>query len=139
MDDLDRQLIGLLRKDARTSIADLASVLRVSRGTVANRMAKLERDGVIVGYTAVVSTGSDPGAIRAWTCIRVEGNATGAVLERLLAEPGVTSVYDTNGRWDLLAQVETDSTTELSALLNRLRQVPGIAESETNIHLATLG
>ena len=137
MDDLDKSLIGLLRKDARTSVADLAAALHVSRGTVTNRMTRLERDGVILGYSAVVNDDAAP--IRAWTSIRVEGNATSAVVAALLREPGVTAVFDTNGKWDLLAQLETASTTELSELLNRLRQLPSIAESETSIHLATLG
>lgn len=137
VDELDRALIGLLRKDARTSVADLAATLHVSRGTVTNRMARLERDGAILGYTAIVADAAAP--IRAWMSIRVEGNATGAVLAALLREPGVTAVYDTNGKWDLLAQVETRSTTELSELLNRVRQLPSIVDSETSIHLATLG
>ena len=137
MDDLDRQLIGLLRKDARISVADLANALHVSRGTITNRMARLERDGVIMGYTAIVADNAAP--IRAWMSIRVEGASTGKVVEHLLREPGVTAVFDTNGKWDLLAQVEAESTTALSELLNRVRQFGGITDSETNIHLATLG
>jgi DNA-binding Lrp family transcriptional regulator len=137
MDDLDRQLIGRLRKDGRASVADLSSALHVSRGTITNRMARLEREGVILGYTAVVADSAAP--IRAWMSIRIEGTATGTVVERLLREPGVTSVFDTNGRWDLLAQLDADSTTALSELLGRVRQISGITDSETNIHLATLG
>jgi DNA-binding Lrp family transcriptional regulator len=137
MDELDRSLVGLLRKDARASVADLATALHVSRGTVTNRMARLERDAVILGYTAIVADDAAP--IRAWTSIRVEGNATNSVLAALLREPGVTAVYDTNGKWDLLAQLETKSTAELSELLNRIRQLPSITDSETSIHLATLG
>ena len=51
MDALDQQLISLLRTDARMSIATLAHKLKVSRGTITNRITKLEDDGIIVGYT----------------------------------------------------------------------------------------
>lgn len=138
MDDLDRQLIGLLRRNARTSVADLAKQLQVSRGTVNNRLRKLEESGVIQGYTVTLGSQAAGGGIRAWMCVRVEGNATQQVSRRLLEEPGVTAVYDTNGRWDLLAEIEAASTSELSELLGRIRQFKGIGGTETNIHLATL-
>jgi DNA-binding Lrp family transcriptional regulator len=51
MDNIDRELIALLRDNARLAVATLAAKLRVARGTVQNRLSKLERDGVIVGYT----------------------------------------------------------------------------------------
>ena len=73
MDDLDRQLIGRLRKDGRASVADLATSLQVSRGTITNRMARLERDGVIMGYTAVIADSA--ATIRAWMSIRKIGRA----------------------------------------------------------------
>src|SRR5262245_14040572 len=51
MDDVDQQLLSLLREDARASVASLAKTLRVARGTVQNRIAKLQANGTIVGYT----------------------------------------------------------------------------------------
>ena len=76
MDDTDRRLIGLLRQDARASVASLAKVLRVARGTVQNRMARLERDGTIVGYTVRLRPQVEETGIRAFTTIAVEGNRT---------------------------------------------------------------
>ena len=66
MDDVDRQLIALLRQDARTTVATLATKLGVSRGTVTNRVKKLEDDGVITGYTVRLRPDSEPQRIRAW-------------------------------------------------------------------------
>ena len=103
MDDTDRQLIALLRKDARTSIATLAAKLGVSRGTVSNRLRKLEDEHVIVGYSLRLRPDAEPNQIRAWMGVRVEGNQTRAVIAGLLGEPGVAMLHDTNGRWDLLA------------------------------------
>ena len=74
MDATDQQLLSLLRKDARASIATLAQKLGVSRGTVTNRIARLEDAGVIVGYTVRLRPDAEPNEIRAWMSIAVEGN-----------------------------------------------------------------
>ncbi|MDP2019327.1 MAG: Lrp/AsnC family transcriptional regulator, partial [Hydrogenophaga sp.] len=106
MDQLDQQLIALLRQDARLSVADLAHKLQVSRGTVTNRLRKLEDTQVIVGYTVRLRPESQPQRIRAWMSVQVEGNQTRLVIASLLGEPGVAALHDTNGRWDLLAELE---------------------------------
>ncbi|HWH81513.1 MAG TPA: Lrp/AsnC family transcriptional regulator [Burkholderiaceae bacterium] len=137
MDDTDRQLISLLRKDARTSLATLAAKLGVSRGTVSNRLRKLEDSQVIVGYTVRLRPDAEPARIRAWTHVLVEGNQTRAVIASLLGEPGVHALHDTNGRWDLLAELHAESMTRLSELLERVRLIKGIANTETSILLAT--
>ena len=137
MDDTDRTLIALLRKDARTTIATLAVKLKVSRGTVSNRLRKLEDEQVIVGYSLRLRPDAEPDQIRAWMGVRVEGNQTRAVIASLLGEPGVEALHDTNGRWDLLAEIRAQSMPELSQVLERVRLVKGIATTETNILLAT--
>jgi DNA-binding Lrp family transcriptional regulator len=137
MDDIDRQLIALLRKNARTPIATLAAKLGVSRGTVGNRLRKLEDSQVIVGYSLRLRPDAQPSAIRAWMGVRVDGNQTRAVVASLLGEPGVESLHDTNGRWDLLAELRAESMAELSQVLERVRLTKGIANTETSILLAT--
>lgn len=137
MDKLDQQLISLLRSNARESVATLAHRLKVSRGTVTNRIAKLEKDGIIVGYTVQLRPDSQPNEIRAWMSIVVAGNETRAVVASLLGEPGVAALHDTNGRWDLLAELRAESLTALSAVLERIRLIRSIEHTETSIHLAT--
>ncbi len=137
MDDTDRDLIALLRKDARTNVATLAAKLGVSRGTVTNRMRRLEDEHVIVGYSVRLRPDAEPDRIRAWMGVLVDGNQTGAVKASLLGEPGVAALHDTNGRWDLLAELQAGSNAELSALLERVRLIKGIANTETSILLAT--
>lgn len=134
MDDLDHRLIAALRANARLPIADLAATLRVSRGTISNRLARLEREGVIVGYTLRLRPESVPDEIRAWTSIAVEGNQQG-VVRALLGEPGVAGLHDTNGRWDLLAELRVGNLGELSVVLERIRKIKGISATETSIHL----
>ena len=137
MDATDQQLLSLLRKDARTSVATLANKLGVSRGTVSNRITKLEDAGIIVGYTVRLKPDSQPAEIRAWMSIAVEGNETRAVISSLLGEPGVATLHDTNGRWDLLAELRASNLAELSQVLERIRLVRGISNTETSIHLQT--
>ena len=137
MDDTDNALIALLRQDARTNVATLASKLGVSRGTVTNRLRKLEDEHVIVGYGVRLRPDAEPNQIRAWMGVRVEGNQTRAVVSSLLGEPGVAALHDTNGRWDLLAELRADSNAALSGVLERVRLIKGIANTETSILLAT--
>lgn len=135
MDATDQQLLSLLRKNARTSVATLAHKLGVSRGTVTNRVTKLEDAGIIVGYTVRLRPDAQPTEIGAWMSVAVEGNETRAVIASLLGEPGVASLHDTNGRWDLLAELRAANLAELSQVLERIRLVRGISNTETSIHL----
>ena len=137
MDDTDRQMISLLRKDARTNVATLAAKLGVSRGTVTNRLRKLEDDHVIVGYTVKLRPDAEPDQLRAWMSVLVEGNQTRAVIASLLGEPAVVSLHDTNGRWDLLAELSAQTMSELSQVLERIRLTKGIANTETSVLLAS--
>lgn len=135
MDALDQQLLALLRTDARASVATLAAKLKVSRGTVTNRIARLEDGGVITGYTVRLRPDAVPDEITAWMSITVEGNRTREVVAMLLGEPGITGLFDTNGRWDLLAEIRSASLQELADVLERVRLIKGIASTETSIHL----
>ncbi len=137
MDNTDQQLLSLLRKDARTSVATLAQKLGVSRGTVTNRVTKLEDAGIIVGYTVMLRPDAQPGEISAWMSIAVEGNETRSVIASLLGEPGVATLHDTNGRWDLLAELRAPNLAGLSKVLERIRLIRGISSTETSIHLET--
>ena len=137
MDDTDQKLIALLRQNARESVATLAARLKVSRGTVTNRITKLEDQGLIVGYTVRLRPDVQSNDIRAWMSIAVEGNTTRAVIATLLGEPGVATLHDTNGRWDLLAELRAANLADLSSVLERIRLVKGIRNTETSIHLET--
>jgi DNA-binding Lrp family transcriptional regulator len=80
LDDIDRQLIALLRDNARMSVVTLAKQLRVARATVQNRLTRLEESGVIVGYTVRLKPAAEAHRIRALMSIAVEGNRAADVL-----------------------------------------------------------
>jgi DNA-binding Lrp family transcriptional regulator len=137
MDDIDHKLIALLRHDGRASVASLAKELRVARGTVQNRMARLERDGVIVGYTVRLKPQMEETGIRAFTTIAVEGNLTGEVIRTLRGDPAISVLHSTNGRWDIVAELHTASLEEFDRVLARIRQVEGVANTESSLLLST--
>ena len=138
MDDTDRELIGLLRDDARIPVATLAAKLRIARATVQNRLTKLEREGVILGYTVRLKAGSEAPRIRALMSIAVEGNRSAEVLTRLRGNPNVCTLHSTNGRWDIVAELRADSLELFDGVLRVIRQIDGIANTETSILLSTL-
>lgn len=137
LDDTDRQLLALLRDDARTSVTTLAKKLRVARATVQNRIARLEESGVIVGYTVRLKPEAEAHRIRAWMNIAVEGNKAPAVIQALRGEPNVHTLHTTNGRWDIIAELRADNLELFDSVLGRIRLIPGIASTETSILLST--
>jgi DNA-binding Lrp family transcriptional regulator len=97
MDSTDRQLLSLLRDNARVSVAALAKTLRVARGTVQNRLARMEKDGTIVGYTVKLKPQDEDQRIRALMTVAVEGNRTDEVLRALRGDPAVCALHTTSG------------------------------------------
>lgn len=137
MDDLDHHLISLLRADARASIASLAKQLGVARGTVQNRMEKLEADGTIVGYTVRLKPDVQEQHIRALMTIAADGNQVDAVIRTLRGDPAVASLHSTNGRWDLVAELRADSLASFDRVLARVSRTPGVTSTETSLLLST--
>lgn len=137
LDDTDRELIGLLRDNARLSTVELARRLRLARATVQNRMARLEREGVIVGYTLRLKPAAEANRIRALMSVAVEGNRAADVLRELRGHPNVAALHSTNGRWDLVAELRADTLEAFDRVLSGIRLIDGIATSETSILLST--
>lgn len=137
MDDLDRQLVGLLRANARLPAATIARTLRVARGTVQNRIARLEQEGVIAGYTVRLAAPDGDRRITALMLIAVEGNNVEKVLRSLRGDASVSALHTTNGRWDIIAELRADTLEEFDRVLSRIRRIEGVANSETNLLLST--
>lgn len=137
LDDVDRELIGLLRDNARMPVSALAKKLKVARGTVQNRLARLEREGVIVGYSVRLKPQAEGQRIRALTTVAVEGNQASEVLRSLRGHPNVFALHTTNGRWDLVAELRADTLEDFDRVLSSIRLIAGIAQTETSLLLST--
>lgn len=136
MDDLDRKLIALLRADSRKPAAALAQALGVSRGTVQNRIDRLIAGGFIQGFTIRTRAEDDEARVRAVMCIEIDGERSNKVLRQLRGFPEVVQVHTTNGRWDLIADLDVATLAEFSRTLDGIRKIEGIAATETSILLA---
>lgn len=138
MDELDRKLLALLRADSRTPAAALATRLKVSRGTVQNRIARMQAQGVIQAFTVRTRPEMEAQRVRAVMSIAIEGERSAAVIRRLKGFPAVDRVYTTNGRWDLIAELDVANLAAFSRALDEIRTVEGISMTETSILLASV-
>jgi len=137
MDELDQKLITLLRHNARRSISDLALDAGVSRATARARLERLEKDGHILGYTVILRADTVDQAVRGIMMIEIEGHVTDRVVKALGGFSEIAEIHTTKGRWDLIAEINADTLSDLDSVLRRVRLVPGITNSETNLLLAT--
>jgi DNA-binding Lrp family transcriptional regulator len=135
LDELDRRLLALLRHNARESVVVLARKLKVSRGTVQNRIARMLAEQRILGFT-VRTAGVGEDRVRAVMSIAIEGEQTGKVVKALKGFAEVESLFTTNGRWDLVATLNTANLAEFSRALDAIRLIAGIDATETSLLLA---
>ena len=137
MDDVDRQLLTLLRHNGRRSISDLAGELGLSRATVRARIERMEAQGDIIGYTVILKADAIAMPVRGIVMIEVEGRAADRVIDVLGGFPEVSAVHTTNGRWDIVVEFATLNLSDLDAVLRRIRLIQGVTASETHLLLAT--
>lgn len=137
MDDLDQKLLSLLRHDARASLSQLAGLLNVTRTTVKARIERLKGSGEIVGFTVVLKDDARRDPVSGLMMLGIEGRGTDRVVRQLNGIPSVRAVHTTNGRWDLIAEIGTDTLERFDAVLADIRKLEGIATSETSLLLST--
>ena len=139
MDNLDRDLLALLRRDARAPLSDLAGRLGVSRATVRARIEKMVASGEITGFTVQTRADIAKSPVRGLTMLAIEGPGTERIKRALAGRPEVQAVHATNGKWDIIVEIGTGTLEELDGLLSDIRRLDGVASSETNLLLSTLG
>ncbi len=135
MDEMDKRLIGVLRHDARASLSQLASRLGWSRATVRTRLAKLQESGEILGFSVVLRGAQLRDPVRGLMMIAIEGRGTDRILRQLNAMPEIRQIYSTNGRWDVIVEIGTDTLEQFDDVLGRVRRLDGVAASETSLLL----
>jgi DNA-binding Lrp family transcriptional regulator len=135
MKDTDAQLVALLRANAREPTASLARKLGLARSTVQERIARLERDGVVKGYTIRLA---DEGAshLRAVVMISTDPKQADRVAVELKKMPEVRSLAALSGSYDLIAMIETETPARIDALLDRIGRAPGVARTVSSIILS---
>ena len=137
MDRLDGKIISLLRHDARTALSDMASALGVSRATVRARIERLQASGEIVGFSVVTKSDLASSPVRGLMMIGIEGRGADRIIRQLRGISEITAIHTTNGRWDLIVEIGTETLEGLDQVLATIRRLDGVQVSETNLLLAT--
>jgi DNA-binding Lrp family transcriptional regulator len=137
LDATDHMLLNLLRENARTSTAELARGLGLSRTTVQSRIERLERTGVVAGYTVKLADEVERGLVRTFVLITLAPKQTQVIQSALRRIPEVRTLHSVSGPFDLLAIVAASSIGELDAVIDRIGELEGVERTTSAIVLST--
>ncbi|MFC5576413.1 Lrp/AsnC family transcriptional regulator [Lysobacter niabensis] len=132
----DQQLLTVLRENARASTAEIARRLKLSRTTVQSRIERLERQGVIGGYTVKVHDDAERGHIRAHIMITVLPKQMASVVAALRAMPEVRALHSVSGPFDLVAMGVVPTVGEMDELTDRIGAIDGVERTTSSIILS---
>jgi DNA-binding Lrp family transcriptional regulator len=133
----DEELIALLKVDAREPVASLARKLGLSRTTVQDRLKRLEAAGVIAGYSLKLSREIESGGMRALMTLSVEPRRQVEVARLLSRFSQIETLHSVSGKFDLVAQVRTNTSEDMDRLTDEIGVIPGILRTETAVILST--
>ncbi|AZB91302.1 MULTISPECIES: Lrp/AsnC family transcriptional regulator [Acinetobacter calcoaceticus/baumannii complex] len=133
----DLKILNLLRENARMSITDISNLLHVSRATVQKRIEHMENSGLITGYTVKIKPNFESNYIRAWMNIMIEGTKMQNIIKELRLQPAIKCLHTTNGKWDLLVELQAKDLQEFDQALGQIRTIQGVYNTETSILLST--
>lgn len=137
LDQLDRDLIEMLRVNARLPVVKLAQALKVSRTTVQARLKQLENSGVISGYTISVTAPSSAPKIMAIVLVSIQSRAEVDVVKALSKRHEIVQIYSISGKYDLCALLSTDTTEELDRTIDLIRDIRGVLDTFSTVILST--
>jgi DNA-binding Lrp family transcriptional regulator len=137
LDPTDRQLIALLRDDARAPTAALARKLGLSRTTVQSRIDRLERSGVITGYSAKLAESRERGAVHAYILITVKPKQSTRVEAEIRKLGDVHLLQSVSGAFDMIAMAAAASIAAMDALIDAIGALDGVERTTSSIVLAT--
>ena len=137
MNDLDAGILALLKRNARMSVTQMSHELGVSRVTIDAHIKKMEASGVITGYTVTLGIEEFRHNVSGWILLNVDANLEESAIDRLIDMPEISRLFTTNGRWDLTAEIQTSTLEAFDSAISRLRQIPGIKETDTSLLLSS--
>lgn len=136
LDEADRRLLALLREDARLPTAALARRLGVARTTVVERIKRLERNGIVAGYTVRLASKVQGRMLRVHVLLSVDPKKGEAVVAALRDIPQVRGVWAISGAFDSPVFVEGDSTEEIDRVLDAIGNLPGVGKTQSSLVLS---
>ena len=119
------------------SVSELAAAAEVTRATARARLERMMADGRIRGFTVLTDRDFETNPVRGLMMLAIDGAGGERVIRELLRLPEVSEVHSTNGKWDLIVELGTQSLPALDSVLSDIRKIAGIRASETNLLLNT--
>jgi DNA-binding Lrp family transcriptional regulator len=139
LDATDRKIVALLRENARRSFTDIGRHVHLSAPAVKRRVDRLEGEGVIRGYTAVIDAPAFGWHAEAFVDLYCEGGMPGQAIKRAVErETGVVSAHTVAGEASAMLHVMAEDTKDLESALERIRDTDGITRTVTEVVLSTL-
>ncbi|MEF8820995.1 MAG: Lrp/AsnC family transcriptional regulator [Halovenus sp.] len=132
MDDLDREILDILRRDARTPYTEIADQVGTSEGTIRNRVEGMIDSGVIERFTISTRTGNVKGMIEISVDVDVH---TGDLTEEMAEWERVDFVWQVSGEDDIIMVVDAADTTDLNQLISRARELDEVVNTKTRLIL----
>ena len=136
MRDTDSRLVALLKANAREPVASLARKLGLARSTVQERIARLEREGVIKGYSVLLSEESEARRLRAVVMIAADSKQADRIGAELKRMPELRALSAVSGAYDMMAIVEAETPARMDAVLDRIGKAAGVARTVSSIILS---
>ncbi len=137
LDEIDEQILTLLAEDARRTVTDIASRVSLSPAPVARRIERMERAGIIAGYTVVLDHSKVGPSLDAFTELRIVGSIDAEeVVEIASAIPEVEEIFTIAGDPDVLLRLRVDDVAHLQQVVNALRRSGKVTGTKTLMVLA---
>ncbi|MDO9361570.1 MAG: Lrp/AsnC family transcriptional regulator [Sphingopyxis sp.] len=137
LDEVDERLLTLLRDDARQTIAQLAKELGISRGQIYSRLARLEEENVVAGYTVRLGNAFAASRVRAHMMIKTLPRFHREVEQALAAFALVQAIHAISGEYDIIAMLEAEDGAQLNELIDEIGLLDGVERTTTSVILAT--
>jgi DNA-binding Lrp family transcriptional regulator len=138
LDDIDHNILALLRENARRTLADIGDHVSLSVAAVKRRIERLERDGVIKGYTTRVDmSGVDEGIEVIMEVYCADRTSPGDIRPSFEHVEEVVSGFTVSGEPDVLLRLRVDSVSHLEDVVERLRRDPNVVRTRTMLVLST--
>jgi DNA-binding Lrp family transcriptional regulator len=132
MDDLDRQILAILRRDSRTPYTEIAEEIGTSEGTVRNRVERLIDEGIIERFTIATRTGNVKAMVEIGVAVDVD---TGDISDRMADWKEVDFVWQVSGEEDIVVVADTTDTGTLNDMITRARELDEVVSTKTRLIL----
>jgi len=138
LDEIDKKIIKVLEDDARTSLRKISELVGVSLGTVSNRVKKMEKNGVIKGYSVILDPDQIGWELNVVIGLRIQKGRLIEIQEKIAKDPRVHGVYDVTGDFDSMVIARAKNRKDLDDLSKNVLSIDGVERSITHLVLNTV-